>query len=315
MRVQGFDRLLVVAAVSVFISGWMTVFFDDVRWLFLRVSLRRRLRRASVRTSELSVPVRYAKNVLQSYFDDPPDERIALAGTFLWFFSTLFVLHRSLPLGSAITLSGILSGSPWLFLAARLAFIQKRGSREGLPLLSELYRLYWMNHKNMYAALEGLAESRGNFPVQRTLLSRMLLQLRSAGSPVEIREAVERYTFSAGTVWASMLGTCIRTSCERGHDVSEAILDLTDELGRAHARAEERSRINSETVRMTVVMLPVLYLGTLLVSTRYAGLGMRTFLRNQFGTSQGLMLFACASLLFAFNLIVLEFLKHQKIDC
>jgi hypothetical protein len=85
-------------------------------------------------------------------------------------------------------------------------------------------------------------------------------------------------------------------------------------LSEANTRAQERDRLNSETARMTVFLIPILYIGTMAISVFYLGLAPAKLLRNQFTTPEGFLFFAVTVFLFILNLTVLELLRNQKMD-
>ena len=314
MKTSGLDACIEVALAILYAVGWVLLSFSDLRLLLLRWRMRHRLRTSRRELKTLSRPVRYVRDLLGASFRRAPDERIVFAAIGSTFALVLLVMHRNYTLLVSVALSAIIAVMPVLFLILKLELQRKKGSREGLPLLSELYRHYWSNHKNIYEAIEGVLAGRGEYPVFRKLLTTLLLQLRSAGSATEIREAVRRFSFSAGTMWGKMLGVCIRTAAEKGVDVSAGLRDISDQLTEAHKRVHERDRLNSEAVRMTVLLIPFLYAATLWMAVRYLGLSTSTLVRNQIATPEGLLFLTLGLMLFIGNLAALELLRNQKID-
>ncbi len=308
------DLLAELLIFLVYAAGLYCMFLEDIRLVRLACSMRHRLRRSRKRSRELTPPFRYMRRLLQASFRNPPEEKGFILILSALFSLILWLTIRSFSPPAALLLSGAATSLPVLLLAVRLEIRRKKGSREGLPLVSELYRHYWTNHRNIYSAMEALLNGNGHYPVFRKLLYQLLLRLRATGNPLEIREAVDQFSFAAGTVWARMLGICIRLAAESGTDVSKGLQDISGQLSEANTRAEERSRMNSEAVRMTVFLIPALYVGTMTISVYYLGLEPQRLVRNQFATPEGILFFMVILFFFVVNLAVLELLRNQKLD-
>ena len=203
---------------------------------------------------------------------------------------------------------------PVMALVVRMESDRTKGSREGISFVSELYRQYRISNKNIYAAMEGTASSAGDFPVCKRHLYRLLLRLRSSGDPEEIKEYTDQFSFAMGTVWGHMLAVCIRMAARNGTDISAGLADITEQLKAANARAEERRRMNSESLRMTLFLIPLLYAGTVLLSVFYLDLAPGEYLRNQFGTAEGILFFLFIVFLLLLNLVILRAVSNTKID-
>ncbi len=295
-------------------AGWYCLFRTHLRLVCLGFSMRHRLRAAKRRALPRLPWVRHIDHMLRASFLKSQDKQLFL-GILAFLFVVVFIISfKSFSFPSALILSLMTAGLPMLFLEVRLELKRTKGSREGLALVSELYRHYWTNHKNIYAAMEATLNGGSEYPVFRKYLYRLLLRLRSTGNPLEIREAVDLFSFSAGTVWGKMLGVCIHLASEKGLDVSGGLKDISRQLSDAVTRAQERERMNSETVRMTLFLIPVLYVGTMVIAVLYLGMEPAKLLRNQFTTPEGFLLFMTTLFLFVLNLAILELLKNQKVD-
>ena len=167
---------------------------------------------------------------------------------------------------TALGIAFMSSSMPAFLLVIKVETIRKKGSREGLSAVSALYRNYWAQNKNIFSAMEETINGTAECPICKSLLYKLLLRLRNTGNPLEIRECIDQFTFSMGTVWGKMLGVCIRLSAESGTDISEGLADIAEQLRIAGRRAEERRRLNSEASRMTVFLVPMLYIATVFVS-------------------------------------------------
>ena len=145
-------------------------------------------------------------------------------------------------------------------------------------------------------------------------LYRLLLHLRSSGDPDEIKEYTDQFSFAMGTVWGHMLAVCIRMAARNGTDISAGLADIAEQLKAANARAEERRRMNSESLRMTMFLIPLLYVGTILLSIFYLDLAPGEYLRNQFGTAEGILFFLFIVFLMFLNLVILRAVSNTRID-
>ena len=72
--------------------------------------------------------------------------------------------------------------------------------------------------------------------------------------------------------------------------------------------------MNSESVRMTMFLIPLLYAGTILLSVFYLDLSPGEYLRNQFGTAEGILFFLFILFLMFLNLVILRAVSNTRID-
>ena len=77
---------------------------------------------------------------------------------------------------------------------------------------------------------------------------------------------------------------------------------------------EERKRLNAEAVRMTVYLIPFLYLGTILLSVYFMGISYREFLENQFFSEEGFSLFLTMGFMMLVNIVLIESINNQRFD-
>ena len=111
-----------------------------------------------------------------------------------------------------------------------------------------------------------------------------------------------------------MLASCIRLAAEKGSDISEGLSDISRQLSSAYKRSEERRRMNSEATRMTLFLVPLLYVGTVLMAVYYLGISPGQLLSNQFLSPEGLLFFLIGVFLFVINMAVLRALSNMKLD-
>ena len=185
---------------------------------------------------------------------------------------------------------------------------------EGEKVASELLRQYRISGDNIFEALERVIPQLDDCRVCQKQLFRLLMVLRNTGNASEIREATEIFSYSIGTNWSSMLAGNIRLSAEKGVSIALGLEDILIQMRQASAGREERKRMNSESARITVFLVPVLYLSTIGLSLYYLEMSPVQFLENQIGTPEGLILLLGNVFLFAVNLAILEVVNNQKLD-
>lgn len=314
MKFQYISFAVACIAYLIFIAGVFLVFRKYIESLRLQLLLRHRLKLLQKTTRELSPFYRYIRSILFVSFRNPPGEKLFLSVLNVLFLFIFILGLRYFSVPTALGIAFMSSIMPIFLLIIKVETIRKKGSKEGVSVVSALYRNYWAQNKNIFSAMEETVKGSAECPVCKSLLYKLLLRLRNTGNPLEIRECIDQFTFSMGTVWGKMLGVCIRLSAESGTDISEGLADIVEQLRLASRRSEERRRLNSEASRMTVFLVPLLYIGTVLISLYYLDVNFWDFVRNQFGTAEGFIFFITILFLFVLNLTILEFVQNQKID-
>ncbi|MDR2163675.1 MAG: hypothetical protein LBO70_07040 [Clostridiales Family XIII bacterium] len=203
---------------------------------------------------------------------------------------------------------------PYLFLRVRLERVRRLGSYEGENLVSTLLTQYWIAGGNIEDAIEKTIEKAANIPVTRRLMLALLIELRSTGNRERITAAANAFSYGIGTNWGRMLAYNIRAAALTGRDISLAIEDILSQLREARALAEERKRINGESVRLVVFLIPLTYIGSFFISVTLLGMSPARFARNQFATAEGFGFFVAAAFLFFMNLVLIEVITNRKLD-
>lgn len=277
-------------------------------------TLRRRLKPQERGFLHEFGPAAYLNKLLFAVFQKEVNGAAFFFGILMVFFVAFVLGMRMFTLGTALFAALMAASIPIMGLVVRMESDRTKGSREGISFVSELYRQYRICNRNIYAAMEATASSPADFPVCKRHLYRLLLHLRSSGSPEEIKEYTDQFSFAMGTVWGHMLAVCIRMAARNGTDISAGLADISEQLKSANARAEERRRMNSESVRMTLFLIPFLYVGTVLLSIFYLDLAPGEYLRNQFGTAEGILFFLFIVFLMLLNLVILRAVSNTRID-
>ena len=308
------DRSVILTIYILFILGLVLIFYPCFEALFRRFRLKRRLNAARRSLHKPGGIMAFFEELLFSVFGK---ER--LAGVFLFILAVLFLFVllisvKSLSFPAAIGAALICSAFPVLVLYAKCENDRNKASREGISLISDLYRNYRISNKNIYEAMQLCVEGNGDYPICRKQMYKLLLRLREASGHEEVKDCIRLFSSSLGTLWGYMLASCIRLSAERGIDISAGLKDIADQLNDANKWAEQRKRLNGESARMGMILVPVLYAGSIFASSKYLGVSLHDFMNNQFFTSEGLLLFLSIVFLFIANIVFIQLVMNGRID-
>ena len=215
---------------------------------------------------------------------------------------------------AAVLISAAAGSIPVLVLFAKRGAFRRKAGKEGIAVVTELYRQYRIKDRNIYEAIDAAIASGGDFPACRKQLAILLTRLRDAGSKAQVIKACGRFSKALGTLWGRMLASCIEAAALKGSDISEALSDIAEQLGSARKLAEERKRLNSEAARMSVFLVPALYAGTMLVASRFLAVPVKDLLTNQFASPEGLMLLVLSVFLYLVDLIILQSIDSGGTD-
>lgn len=294
----------------VFLIGIVFCEYNNIVILVQRYRLRHRLD-LSESEGKLSA---ICRNLLAGALGKDIDGIWLIIGVGLAFVVTFVVAIRNFNVLSALLLAVFCSSMPVMVLFSKMQSMRNKGSQEGISLLTELYRQYKMNNLNMLKAVELTISSKGEFNICKKQLYIMLIRLQDAANNTEVRKCCKNMAFALGTNWSRSLATCIEISSTRGTDVSLALIDVIEQLKTAKKMAEERKRLNGESMRMTVVLVPLLYLLTIIVSLKYLNIPLLKFLNNQFMTPKGLFFFIVNLFLFVVNITIMNLIDSARMD-
>jgi hypothetical protein len=299
--------LLLLAGILLVARGRIAGFVS-ARWR------RRRLDTSRRRAAEPNILFLHLSGLLSATMKKPLSPTGFLTLIIAMYFIVFTASATNLPPSVSCAVAAAFSALPYLFLRVRLERIRTRGSYEGESLVSALLTQYWIAGGNIFAAIENTLETTGGIPVTRRLLSTLLIELRSTGSLERIQKAADAFAYGIGTNWGRMFAYNIRIAAVSGCDVSLAIEDILSQLREARALAEERKRINGESVRLVVFLIPLSYIGSFFVAVALLGMSPARFLRNQFATAEGFGFFVAAVFLFFMNLVLIEVVTNRKLD-
>jgi len=299
---------------GVFASGSLLLFFEKIRILRAKFRMRKRLPNGPDRARFFSDKEAWLRGVLAASLGRPVSPWIFLSLLLTLFLLVLLLCIRFFVPIQALFCSLMAAGLPCLMLFIRLVTVRQKGSYEGERLVNGLLRRYRSSHCNICEAMERLLAEEKELHVTGKLLFSLLLRLRASGDRENIKRAGEEFAFALGTNWGRMLAHNISEAAGKGTDISLALEDIQIQLREAKSAAEERKRLNGESLRMTCVLVPVLYLATVFLSVWYLELPFASFLKNQFATREGLVFFLLIAFLFVGDLGFLTLLVKQKYD-
>ena len=279
------------------------------RW---RMMWRLKARRQEYKTEDALN--RWLSQALLTTFGRSVPSKLFLIGVAGLFLLVFLISVNTLTLLSAFTAAAITGFLPFLLLFIRLMEVRQRGSYEGEQLVAEFLRQYRITGYNVYETIERVMDIKRDIRISSKLMFKLLLELRDTGNPIKIKKATDDFAYAINTNWSRMLAHNIYIAAYKGTNVSLAIEDILIQLREARSMVEDRKRLNSEAIRMTFYMIPVIYGTTVLMTVRYLGLPFGQFLHNQFYTEEGLILFLVIIFLFIGNTGLLSFITNQRLD-
>jgi hypothetical protein len=186
--------------------------------------------------------------------------------------------------------------------------------QEREKLVSIMLSAYRMSNYNIEEAIEYTSSRKEDLPETSSLLSSLLLRLRECSNAEEIRKVTENFAEAAGGGWARILAVNIRMACTNGTDIHVTLEELLKQIREGKVLMEERMRSNSESLRMTTVMIPVTMAVTIVISLKQLDMSLKELITSQFSDNISCMLFLAIIILFMFNLAAAQLMKKRTID-
>ena len=275
---------------------------------------KRRFSRIKKEQLEEKLSSKHLNNLLKTVMKKPISSSAFIALSLAFFIIIFAVSVSTLSIFQSFVVACCFTGLPYLLLRMKLERIRRKGSFEGEELVALLLTQYWASELNIMDTIEKVIVSGKNIKITSKVLSSMLIEIRSTGNKERIKRATDSFAYSINTSWSKMLAYHFRTAILSGSDIGLALEDILVQLREARALMEERKRINGESARITVFLIPILYLGSVLASIAFLGLTPLDFIKNQFFTPEGAGLFVISLFLFILNLVLLEIITNRKLD-
>lgn len=298
-----------------FVLGGILVLWDDIDALITKVVLRRSLARRKRSRKRKSAWQLHIEDLFQLL----PDSKRMEPGVFAAVSSALafivmYMTMRTVSPLLCITFALASGAVPYGILRLRCEIIRSKVSGEGSRMISILLSAYRMNGGNISEALEFTAAQDKDIPETAPVLQQMVLRLRESESDEMIYRATKSFADSVNSNWARQVASNIRISFAEGTGIALALEEVLNQLREAEMIMEERIRMNNESSRMTVFMIPLTFLITTVMAVRQLDIPLSDLLENQFGDTVATVMFMAMVFLFIFNLAACELVKHRKLD-
>jgi len=294
----------------IFFIGIIFFEYDNINLAINRFRLTRRKRQ---KTEDVKI-ILVSRNLLASALGKDIDGIWLVVAVVVIFLVSLIIALRNFSLSVAILLALFMSTLPLLLLFTKMQTKRNRGSTEGISLLAELFRQYKMNGLNILKAIECTISAKGDYPVCRKQLYILLIRLQDVANFEDIKTSCKALAFSLGGNWGRSLASSIEVAAAKGTDISLALIDIQDQLKTAKRLSEERKRLNGESMRMILFLVPFLYVMTVFVSFKYLQIPFSRFLQNQLFTPKGLLLLIVNVCLFVINMCFMNIIGSTRMD-
>ena len=312
MMKQVMNVLVEAGIAMLFCMGTAIVYSKDFMQCTAKLTIKHRLRE---RRRQLKEPAG-----LEKHFDCIAQTTLHMRGIYVMMFMLVtFVVVwcisiRNMSPLSSVFLAVVIAAMPYILLRIKFEGIRRKSSFEGEMLISNFLNQYRIANFNVYEALEKLLQESKNTKISNSFILKMLLELRSTGNPKEIKKAVDGFSGIINTNWSRMFAYNIQLAAEKGINVSLAIEDILIQLRDARTILEERKRLNSESIRIVVYMIPFLYAFTIVISIKYIGMSLNAYIKNQLFTKEGFLFFTVSLVMFLMNITIMEIVSRQKFD-
>lgn len=297
---------------AIFLVGIILIYGQEFDLVIQEIRMRKRLA-ARTKQMESVGKLRMHLNYISAVSFNMKKDSLVLI-IVLVAISSFVVGKMSFDFNTAFVFSMLLASAPYTIVRIKFENLRKRTSFEGETLIVNFLNAYRISNFNVYEGLEGIISDDAKELKSKSLILKMILELRQCGSPQKIRQIINDFGNAVGTNWSRMFAYNIQLAAEKGIDVSLAVEDILFQLRDARKLYEERKRLNSEAMRIVVYLIPLLYLFTAIASIAFIGVEPDKLIKNQFFTEQGFLLFNISALMFIMNLLVMECVSKQKFD-
>lgn len=309
------DFFVILGIAIMYFTGTLILLFPTLKKLFFEMTNKLQERKKTSRRMKKTESdfLRETRYMLSAAIG----QRIT-AGTFFIATAVLFALTfimtiRTISPTMALFLSLIVAATPYILLRLRLNYIRNAASGEAEKLIQDILIQYRIAGFSIEGALEKVIANNKGLIVSKPLLYQMLQTIRSTRNKQEIRDTTDMFSHTIGTNWAKMLSHNIYSSSVNNINVSLSLEDILIQLREARSLSEERKRINAESGRM-FWMIPLSYLGTVIIATSMMGMTFNKFIANQFGTAIGVIFFIIIVVLTVISYMLISMTKQKKFD-
>ncbi|MDP4084723.1 MAG: hypothetical protein Q8934_08930 [Bacillota bacterium] len=215
---------------------------------------------------------------------------------------------------TSILLSVIASIMPVLFLYFRLRQQRIRTSHEGQFMVTELLNNYRIFHNNISEALDHTILTLTEHPNSKKVLSQLAIGLKDYQNENELQTLIKDFKESINTTWSEPLGALIQNASFHGDDITEGLIDITNELKVLEQLKEKNKQNNIEGLMLLQFLIPLFIIGSYYALINWFGFTIKKLIDYQFFNSMGFTTFYFTMLFVAVTFLVSLYLKHEKND-
>jgi Flp pilus assembly protein TadB len=297
-----------------FVFGIILIIYEDIKIMADKIQLRHSLKERSMNMRKSGK----LKHHITMLLDMLPGKKMKASAFFtisaICFFTVFIVTANVMGAAVCIFASVFVGLLPYIVLRMKCIKLRTAIGQEREKLVSIMLSAYRMSNYNIEEAIEYTSSRKEDLPETSSLLSSLLLRLRECSNAEEIRKVTENFAEAAGGGWARILAVNIRMACTNGTDIHVTLEELLKQIREGKVLMEERMRSNSESLRMTTVMIPVTMAVTIVISLKQLDMSLKELITSQFSDNISCMLFLAIIILFMFNLAAAQLMKKRTID-
>lgn len=203
---------------------------------------------------------------------------------------------------------------PYGFLFIKLKTVRDKVSHEAEGFLGSFLSSYRSSECDVLEAISRMTPKKVKAKSLESFLAKLLYTVRNDSSAKSVKKAEAEFSFSVNTKWGKLLSYNMAIGILTGEDISIALEDIFFQMREARVLFEKRKRMNQETIKMVMFLIPAMYAFTVFSARNFIGLTMGEFIRYQFQERIGFMLFMTILLMFLINLMILEYIKNRPLD-
>ncbi|MBE6020887.1 MAG: hypothetical protein E7228_03965 [Clostridiales bacterium] len=309
------SKFMGIAIYAVFISGVLLVFYESFALALRRIKRKNDFAQNNANRCNNNSFIRYTEDMLAIVF---PSGKVSfqklLIFSFILFLTVSIIFYPVMGI-KVLAPALFFLFMPFLIIRFKLEKNRNKGSKEAEKLVTGLLNSYRINHKNIFAAVEGfIREKDPECELTNRFLYQFLIDVRSARNKESVKKASDKFAFGIKTNWSYMLSQCIFAAAYEGTDISEPLEDILEQLKTARVLEEEKKRANSESIRLVKFLVPVSYAASIGISVFMMDIPLKKIIGNQFSDITGAGIFLIIAALFVVNTLLLDMIKNGKFD-
>ncbi len=217
-------------------------------------------------------------------------------------------------MNQSLILSLGIGGVPVIVSRYRKEKNRKGSMDESTVFISSLMNEYRIKNGNILEAMESLVLHSKDLKVTKQATVKLLAGFRGAKNDKQKRELTEMFSQEIGAEWGKLIAKNIYIAESQGLNIELSLEDIFENAKDMKTMAEERKRLNAESVRMVKYLVPIAYLGSIFACVKYMGMGLDKVISNQFGTKEGLFMLIIMGIVFLVNIMLVEAVRNKRYD-